>query len=177
MNLEQQEKTRALSIHKTSHDLYRRAGIALLLFFALFPLILILRMRVNVPFQDEFSCLAVMKAFRTGQDLFNTLWAPHNEHRLFASKLALAFLISGSGWNSLLIMIVSWASVCATSLVLYRRFASMFDPSSPRLWLLTLAISLALFFRQVQRGKLAVGLAALLLPCAGHGRTQHIDHH
>jgi hypothetical protein len=152
MNLQQQESNvRAVPFQKASDVFYRRVGIVFLLLLALFPLILILKKGVNVPFQDEFSCMAVMKAFRTGQDLFNTLWAPHNEHRLFASKLALALLISGSGWNSLLIMLVSWALVCATSLVLYRRFASVFDPSAPRLWLLTVVIFLALFFSPIQK--------------------------
>src|SRR5271166_871089 len=130
---------------------YRFTGFVLVCLSSCFPLLLIILNGINVPFQDEYALAAVIKAIRLDQASFATLWAPHNEHRILVPRVIFSILIPVTGWNSVALMVASWAIITGAALFLYYCFARIFDSSKPRLWLLTVGISFLIFFSPIQR--------------------------
>lgn len=58
------------------------------------------RYAVNVPYMDHWEgFLGILEAWDAGTLSFSQLWAQHNEHRLFASRLVMLALAAVSGWN------------------------------------------------------------------------------
>jgi hypothetical protein len=126
-------------------------GLIWVCLFSLFPLYLILAHGVNVPYGDEYAWTGLREAIRTGHLSFATFWAPHNEHRLFLSRIAFTVLFGLIGWNSVVIMLLSWLVVTGAAFCLFLCFRAAFDSSKPRFWLATVILSFALLFSPVQR--------------------------
>src|SRR5262249_36360483 len=55
------------------------------------------------------------------------------------------------GWNSVAIMVASWCAITGAAFFLFYGFIQIFDPSKPRLWLVTTGLSFLMFFSPVQR--------------------------
>src|SRR5262249_17972424 len=91
------------------------------------------------------------KAMQLGHVSLATLWAPHNEHRIFFARIVFIILNSAIGWNSLAMMVVSWSVVVGTGFVLFQRLVVIFDPSKKLLWVFLVGVDLLIFFSPIQR--------------------------
>ena len=115
------------------------------------PLYLIIANGVNVPYGDEYLLSGFVKTLRTGHASFETFWLPHNEHRILIPRVVFTILLPAIGWNSVALMLASWSAITGAAFFLFYGFIKTFDPSKPRLWLATVALSFLLFFSPVQR--------------------------
>ena len=137
--------------HITIPRPYWLIGLAIVSLLSFFSLLFIVLNGVNIPYGDEFSFAGLAKAIRLGQVSFATLWAPHNEHRIVISRVL--FLISNAliGWNPVAMMVLSWGIITGTSLFLFRRLTTIFDPSKKRLWLGLVGLTFLALFSPIQR--------------------------
>src|SRR5262249_62358256 len=106
---------------------------------------------VNVPYGDEYFLSGLVKTLRAGHASFETFWLPHNEHRILIPRIVFTILLPAIGWNSVAIMVASWSAITGAALFLFYGFIQIFDPSKPRLWLVTTGLSFLMFFSPVQR--------------------------
>ncbi|HEY0789468.1 MAG TPA: hypothetical protein VGD78_00260 [Chthoniobacterales bacterium] len=132
-------------------SLSRLIALGALCFFASFPLILILKNGVRVPYGDEYALGPLLEAVRSGRASLETFWIPHNEHRIMFPRLVFCILVTLTRWNSVDIMIASWVVMTGAGLFLLHGLARIFDEARPRLWLLTVIASFSLFYSAIQK--------------------------
>ncbi|HEY0789469.1 MAG TPA: hypothetical protein VGD78_00265 [Chthoniobacterales bacterium] len=130
---------------------YWWVGLCALAVFACVPLLLILTNGIKVPVVDEYEFVWVIETIRSGHASFATFWAPHNEHRILFPRLVLSLLIFLTRWNSVAIMIASWAVMAGAGLFLLHCLTRIFDEFRPRLWIVAVALSLSLFYSAIQK--------------------------
>ncbi|MGD1278333.1 MAG: hypothetical protein ABR964_14065 [Tepidisphaeraceae bacterium] len=105
---------------------------------AIFPLVLILRYGVDMPFWDEWDPgLAGMyiKAHQHQLTLADLL-AQHNEHRVLIPRLLYLLLNTATHWNDVGDLVFAWGIVCCTSLCvlwLIHKTAGQTDDQAPSL--------------------------------------------
>src|SRR5437868_4529813 len=87
---------------------YWLIGLAIVTLLSFFSLLFVLLNGVNIPYGDEFAFTELAKAMGFGQVSFATLWAPHNEHRIFIPRILFIILNTLIVWNPVAMMVVSW---------------------------------------------------------------------
>jgi hypothetical protein len=130
---------------------YWLIGLATVSLLSCFSFLFILLNGAKFPYADEFIFTELAKAMRVGQVSFETLWAPHSEHRIVIPRILFVISKTLIGWNPMAMMVLSWAIITGTALFLLQRLTVVFDASKKRLWLALVALTFLALFSPVQR--------------------------
>ncbi|MFY9781191.1 MAG: hypothetical protein WAJ85_11880 [Candidatus Baltobacteraceae bacterium] len=88
--------------------------------FAVVTFILVLTKAVDVPFWDEWEWGDTILSYHAGTLTFTTLWAQHNEHRMFFPQVAMLLLDSLGYWSQRRECLFSVAVVTGSLWLLWR---------------------------------------------------------
>lgn len=100
----------------------RALALALCAAPALLTLKFILDFGVPVPFSDEWTYIDTLREVSEHGLSLKTLFAFHNDHWIVIPRAIMLALDSLSGFDTRWEMLVSWAAVCGTLALLWRRF-------------------------------------------------------
>ena len=110
--------------------------------------ILIHHYAVNVPFDDQYAMIPMIKSVLSGHIPFAALWAQHNEHRIFFPNVILLFLAMITRWSIIdemyLSFIISCIGFTGLAFILRRHI------KNTNSYLLALLLSAAIFFSSIQ---------------------------
>jgi hypothetical protein len=110
-----------------------RQNRALRTFAWLPPLVILLligRLGVNVPYQDDWDAFGAVAGWYGGANSFDDFWQQHSEHRIPAVKLLIWLIGVPTRYNMVSEMIVGFALAFGTFIVLRRLIAEAFGDST-----------------------------------------------
>jgi hypothetical protein len=107
---------------------------------------------VNVVFWDEWDFVPFLKAAMNGTLSYASLFAQHNEHRLFFPRIVMIALAQLTRYNTIAEMIFGWFMILATALLVFRASWVKFSAGGPwKFALIFVPASLLLFtYRQFE---------------------------
>jgi hypothetical protein len=132
-------------------DKYRFAGLLGFVLLSIVPLLLILIHGVNVPVNDEWGIVRLIRSVYSGHPSIDAFWAVNNDHRMLFPNIVFALVCCSIGWNSVVLMLISWAMAVIAAFFLFYDLAGVFDSARPRLWVGTVAVVSLIFFSPNQQ--------------------------
>src|SRR5436190_23835448 len=97
----------------------RIASLTLAMLPPLATLIVILRLAVNVPLQDDWDLVTVIAKTHEGSAAFNDFWQQHSEHRIPALRFVIWCISLVSHYNVVTEMLVGFTFAVITLPIVY----------------------------------------------------------
>jgi multisubunit Na+/H+ antiporter MnhF subunit len=112
----------------------------------LWILVLLFRLSVNVPFEDDWDSVSVATSWRSGVYTFDEFWQQQSEHRTVFLRLLIWLVSRLTDFNVVAEMMAGFVFALVTLLVFHSLFRAAFEPqTSQRSVILTLISSMLLF--------------------------------
>src|SRR6202022_765052 len=80
-------------------DKYRFSGLFAFVLLSLVPLLLIWIHGVNVPVNDEWGIVRLIRSVYSGHPSIDAFWAVNNDHRMLFPNIVFALVCCSIGWN------------------------------------------------------------------------------